>query len=257
MSQTNLYGLMLVGWFILLAVAELLWRPRGAERAVSSDNRLVTNFGLAMLILSVGALFPLAGIASSAFAQRLDVGLARHIGLPWIAIFALLLISDSFAGYWAHRLMHRAPLLWRVHRVHHADELVDVSTSLRNHPLEMVVTLPTSAMVILAVGAPVSAVAILQTLLVGSAIWQHADIALPQRIDRALSIVFVTQRVHRTHHSPDRAKHDSNYGELLTIWDRLFGTFGWAEGREPAGLNRQIAAPDKLLQQIWSPVYGT
>lgn len=256
MSQTNLFGLVLVGWFFLLALAELLWRPEGAQRAVSSDRRLVTNFGLAILILSTSALFPLAGIASSVFAQRFDMGLARHVALPWIAIFTLLLIGDSFVAYWTHRLMHRAPLLWRVHRVHHADELVDISTSLRNHPLEMLVTLPTSAFVILAVGAPVSAVAILQTLLVGSAIWQHADIALPQRIDRALSIVFVTQRVHRMHHSPERAKHDSNYGELLIVWDRLFGSFTSGRRRERVGLDDQVARPDRLIQQIWSPVYN-
>jgi sterol desaturase/sphingolipid hydroxylase (fatty acid hydroxylase superfamily) len=255
-SRSALLGLALVGWFVLLALAELRWRPKGAEILVSSNSRLVTNFGFAILILSAGALFPLAGIASSVFAQRLDVGLARHAALPWIAIFALLLLADSFVAYWAHRLMHGTSLFWRVHRVHHADQQVDVSTSLRNHPLELLVTMPASTLVILAVGAPVSAVAVLQTLLVGSAIWQHADIALPQRLDRALSILIVTQRVHRMHHSPERAMHDSNYGELLIIWDRLFGTFTSGRERERVGLDDQVARPDRLFQQIWSPVHA-
>ena len=256
MSGNALLGLGLAVWFGLLALAELRWRPAGAEIPVSSDSRLVTNFGLAILILSVSALFPLARIGSSIVAQRLDAGLARHADLPWIAIFALLLFADSFVGYWVHRLMHGTSLLWRLHRVHHADQQVDVSTSLRNHPLELLITMPASTLVILAVGAPASAVVVLQTLLVGSAIWQHADITLPRRLDHALSTVIVTQRVHRMHHSPDRAKHDRNYGELLIIWDRLFGTFDWTEGREAVGLDCQIAAPDRLLQQIWSPVYG-
>jgi sterol desaturase/sphingolipid hydroxylase (fatty acid hydroxylase superfamily) len=152
---------------------------------------------------------------------------------------------------------HRTPLLWRLHRVHHADNAVDLSTSYRNHPLELLITLPVSAAVVLIVGIPQSIVVITQTLLVGVTLWQHADIALPRRLDRALSWVIVTPRLHRLHHNPERATHDSNYGELLTLWDRLFGTFNRTAGRCEVGLDDQVARPDRLLQQIWSPVYGS
>jgi sterol desaturase/sphingolipid hydroxylase (fatty acid hydroxylase superfamily) len=256
MSHYALLGLAPAGFFALLAVAELLWGPRGTARSPLNDNRLVTNFGLAALILATGALFPVARVGSSALAQQLDIGLARHFAMPWFVIFMLLLLVDSLVGYWVHRIMHRTPLLWRVHRVHHADQEVDVSTSLRNHPLELVVTMPASAVVIFITGAPVSAVVVLQTLLVASAIWQHADIALPRRLDRALSMVIVTQRVHRLHHNPERATHDSNYGELLIVWDRLFGTFKPGGTRRPVGLDDQVARPDRLFQQIWSPVHS-
>jgi sterol desaturase/sphingolipid hydroxylase (fatty acid hydroxylase superfamily) len=255
-SQNAFAGLALVGWFALLATVELLWRPRDQACESNIDSRLVTNFGLAALILSAGALFPLASLGSSVFAEQLDVGIARHIAMPWVALFALTIIVDSFIAYWAHRLMHATPLFWRVHRVHHADRQVDVSTSLRNHPLELLVTLPASAVAVLITGAPVSIIVAMQTLLTGTAIWQHADFALPQRLDRALSLVIVTQRVHRLHHAPDRVTHDSNYGELLIIWDRLFGTYNPADKREPVGLENQVASPDRLLQQIWSPVHA-
>jgi sterol desaturase/sphingolipid hydroxylase (fatty acid hydroxylase superfamily) len=255
-SQNALLGLVLIGWFVTLALAEVFWRPRGAELAKHSDGRLLTNFGLAALILLASAIFPLATIGTSIGAERFNLGIARHIAMPWLIAFALLLLLDSFATYWAHRLMHRTKLLWRVHRVHHSDNEVDISTSLRNHPLELLVTIPAATVAVIIAGAPVSAVVALRTLLIGSAIWQHADVALPRRVDRAVSLVMVTQRVHRLHHNPARSTHDSNYGEFLTLWDRLFGTFRPGGGRERVGLDDQVARPDRLLQQIWSPVYG-
>jgi sterol desaturase/sphingolipid hydroxylase (fatty acid hydroxylase superfamily) len=85
---------------------------------------------------------------------------------------------------------------------------------------------------------------------------RHADVDLPPRLDRALAWMIVTPRVHRLHHNPEREHHDSNYGELLTLWDQLFGTYDRTEGRRPVGLDGQVAAPDRLLEQIWSPVYS-
>ena len=220
-----------------------------------NDRRLVTNFGLAVFILFAGSLFPLAKLSASAVGQSLGIGLTRLVAMPWLWVLALALVSETFANYWVHRLMHRAPLLWRIHRVHHADNAVDVSTSYRNHPLELLVTLPVSAAVVLILGTPASIVIANQTLLMGVTLWQHADIALPPHLDRALGWLIVTPRLHRLHHNPERATHDSNYGELLTLWDRLFGTFNKTEGRGRVGLDDQVAPPDRLLQQIWSPVY--
>jgi sterol desaturase/sphingolipid hydroxylase (fatty acid hydroxylase superfamily) len=163
---------------------------------------------------------------------------------------------DSFAVYWVHRLMHVAPLLWRAHRVHHTDSLVDVSTSLRNHPLELIVVLPASAAVILVVGAPPSVVIVAQTISMAATIWQHADIAVPASLDRMLSLIIVTPRLHRLHHSPDRRLHDRNYGELITLWDRIFGTFSQHGGRLRVGLDGQAVPADGLLAQLWSPRFA-
>lgn len=245
----------LLGWFVLLAVIEVA-AARGKNREPTSDGRLVTNFGLTAAIFLVGSLLPLTNLAASVIGRSFGTGLAGLIALPWMAILILTLITQTFALYWAHRLMHRLPLFWRVHRVHHADDSVDVSTSFRNHPLELAVTLPVSAAAVLAVGSPPSVVIAAQTVLSAVTIWQHADITLPSRIDRALGWVIVTPRLHRLHHNPERATHDTNYGELLTLWDRLFGTFNGSRGRRSVGLEDQVARPDRLLQQIWSPVYS-
>ena len=240
---------------VFLALAEA-WSGTGTREG-ASDRRLLTNFSFTAMVFAAGALFPIARVGASAAAQSLDIGLLRGAHWPWITIFAVALLAETFAAYWAHRITHQTPLLWRLHRVHHADGAVDLSTSFRNHPLELIVTLPVSAAVVLLVGTPQSVVIAVQTMLAGVTLWQHADIALPQRLDRALGWVIVTPRVHRVHHNPARATHDSNYGELFTLWDRLFGTFNGAEGRGRVGLDRQVARPDRLFQQIWSPVYGS
>lgn len=247
-------GLVLLGWVIFLALAEA-WSGSGAgEKA--NDQRLFTNFSFTIFIFTAAALFPLTKLAASSVAQSLNVGFFRSTHWPWFAVLVVAILAESLANYWAHRITHQTPLLWRLHRVHHADNAVDLSTSFRNHPLELLITLPVSAAVVLVLGTPPSVIVVTQTLLACATLWQHADIALPHRLDRVLSWVVITPRLHRIHHNPERATHDSNYGELFTFWDRLFGTFNREEGRRPVGLESQVAAPDRLLQQMWSPVYG-
>jgi sterol desaturase/sphingolipid hydroxylase (fatty acid hydroxylase superfamily) len=247
--------LALLGWFILLAFAEVAWSAKdGVPNRRSGDSRLLTNFGLTALNVAAGALVPVARITSSLVGDRFGLGIAHLVPLPWMAVFALLLLLDSFAGYWVHRLMHATPLLWRVHRVHHADSAVDVSTSLRNHPFELLLTLPVSSLVVLLVGAPVSAVLAVQTVVVAATIWQHADIALPRRVDRVLAAAIFTPRLHRLHHNPERAIHDSNFGESIILWDWMFDTLNRSEGRWPVGLGDLERRPDHLLDQIWSPL---
>jgi sterol desaturase/sphingolipid hydroxylase (fatty acid hydroxylase superfamily) len=247
--------LALLGWFILLAFAEVTWSAKdGVPNRRSGDSRLLTNFGLTALNVAAAALVPVARVTSSLVGDRFGFGIAHLVPLPWIATFALLFLLDSFAGYWVHRLMHATPLLWRVHRVHHADTAVDVSTSLRNHPFELLLTVPVSSLVVLLVGAPVSAVLAVQTVVVAATIWQHADIALPRRVDRMLAAAIFTPRLHRLHHNPQRAIHDSNFGESIILWDWMFGTLNRSEGRRPVGLGDLERRPDHLLDQIWSPL---
>jgi sterol desaturase/sphingolipid hydroxylase (fatty acid hydroxylase superfamily) len=246
-----------LAWFVLLAIAEVIWASQGREQDKrTGDARLLTNFGLTALILAASALLPVARITSSDLAGRLHLGVANLVQLPWLAAFALLLIVDSLAAYWVHRLMHATPVLWRVHRVHHADTAVDVSTSLRNHPLELLATVPVASLVVLLTGAPVSVVLGVQAAGIAAAIWQHADISLPARVDRALATTIFTPRLHRLHHNPERAVHDSNFGETIVLWDWLFGTLNRGEGRRPVGLKGQSLRPDHLLDQIWSPLFA-
>ena len=249
-------GLVLIGWFALLAGFEVYCARRSPRRETSSDQRLLTNFALGTVNFAVGFVLPIASLGASVAVQSLGLGIAPRLGLSWGAMLALLLAVDSFAIYAIHRLMHRVPLLWRIHRVHHADATVDVSTTLRNHPLELLVSLPTSAIVVIVVGATPPVIVAAQTISLCSTLLQHADIDYSPRLERVLAWVIVTPRVHRLHHNPARHFHDSNYGELVTLWDRLLGTYNKAEARMPVGLEGQVAAPDHLLEQIWSPVYN-
>ena len=249
MDQNALIGLALIGWFVALAIAETLFAPKAAER--SRDGRLFTNFTFMALVLFISAVLPLSIAVSSAGA--LKIGIGHHVALPWIVSFALTVLCVTFASYWAHRLMHKTPVLWRIHRVHHADSSVDVSTSLRNHPLELLVTVPASALGVLIAGPAVSVVVASQTLMVAAAIWDHADFRLPRHIERALSIFIFTPRLHRVHHNPERRLHDTNFGELIVLWDWLFGTLTLTEERGRVGLDHQIADPDRILDQLLSP----
>ena len=252
MRFSAILDLSLVVLFMLLAWAEVGMASARRPQATSGDARLATNFGLAILILTVLNLLPAAKIAASFVAQDQFAGLTAE--WPWLLALIAFVLADSFAGYWLHRLLHSVSALWRIHRIHHADRAVDISTSLRNHPLELLVALPVSALVIVVIGAPPSAVIVSQTIMVAAALFQHADLELCW-LERILGPWLVTPATHRLHHSPDRATHDGNYGDFITLWDRLFGTFSRSEGRGRVGLEGQVARADHLLEQILSPVY--
>jgi sterol desaturase/sphingolipid hydroxylase (fatty acid hydroxylase superfamily) len=255
MNPNAVLSLALLGWFVALAIAEAAaGRDSPRSAAPDDDARLVTNFGFTALIFLIGTILPLTNVAAAASAKGLRIGLANQVAISWLVILALTLVGQTFGAYWIHRLLHHSPLLWRIHRVHHADRAVDVSTSLRNHPLELLVTAPVSALVILAIGAPISVVAVSQTIIVAATIWEHAEISLPPRIDRALATVVITPRLHRLHHDPERATHDTNFGTIFTIWDRLFGTLRVMGGGGKVGLEDQVARPDYFIDQIRSPL---
>jgi sterol desaturase/sphingolipid hydroxylase (fatty acid hydroxylase superfamily) len=256
MHRETAVQLSLVGLFIVLALLELAFRHPDEPHEQSGDGRLLTNFGLTGLGLVLGGLFPLARIGSSLVSQRFGIGVGNFGHLPWTAILLATLLLDSLVSYWAHRLMHSIPLLWRVHRVHHADTAVDVSTSLRNHPLELLVTVPASALVVIVIGASPSVILAIQSTLIAAALWQHADLALPPALDRALSAAIVTPRLHRVHHSRERDHHDRNFGDSIILWDRLFGTFDDTAIGQAVGLENQRARADHLIDQLCSPLYS-
>ena len=245
--------LALLVWFVFLAAAEFVSARKRQDTEPVGNGRLITNFSLGISVMLVSGFQPLAKVGSSLVGHALGPGPQQLLDWPWVAVLAFLLLAESFASYWTHRAMHAVPAFWRIHRVHHADNTVDVSTSLRHHPLELAVTLPASALVILAIGAPVSAVVASQTIMVAASIFQHADIAFP-RLERHLAPWLVTPAIHRLHHSPERRLHDSNYGDLIIFWDRLFGTFNRDALRLRVGLDNQLSRPDDLLEQILSPV---
>ncbi|MGR3636380.1 MAG: sterol desaturase family protein [Shimia sp.] len=168
---------------------------------------------------------PLLAIGAALDAQTRGWGLLNQIQLPdWIAVFLALLIFD-FAIWLQHLITHKIPLLWRLHRVHHADPDLDVTTAIRFHPVEIALSMGLKIGLVYALGAPPLAVLIFEILLNATALFTHSNIRLPIALDRIMRLVLVTPDMHRVHHSVHRDEHDSNYGFALSIWDRTLGTY--------------------------------
>jgi sterol desaturase/sphingolipid hydroxylase (fatty acid hydroxylase superfamily) len=164
------------------------------------------------------------GFAAAAWAAAAGVGLLNVLSAPPLAAFAATLLALDLVSYAWHRANHRVRLLWRFHRVHHADASFHVSTALRFHPGELLMALPVKLAAILLLGAPPAAVLLFEVVFGIANVLEHGDFDLPRRLERALARVFVTPALHRRHHSTERAERDRNFGTIFSIWDRLART---------------------------------
>src|SRR5262249_50061850 len=152
-------------------------------------------------------------------------GLLQAAAAPaWLAVAATVLALDLVSYLW-HRANHAVPVLWRFHRVHHADPALHVSTALRFHPGEILLSAPVRLAAIAALGAPLAGVVAFESLFGAMNALEHARVELPSRIERALSLVLVTPALHRFHHSVVQSEHDSNYATTFSVWDRLGRSF--------------------------------
>jgi sterol desaturase/sphingolipid hydroxylase (fatty acid hydroxylase superfamily) len=188
-------------------------------------GRVLTNLALMAITLALGLTLNITLVLGSAYIEERDLGVLQLAGLGAIPAFAVSLLTLDLATYAAHRLMHRTPALWRVHLVHHIDPAVDATTAFRQHPLEGILRFSFIAATAWTVGA--SPVAIAAYRLLGSlnSILEHANMRVPRTLDRVLVRFWVTPDMHKVHHSRDRAETDSNYANLFSFIDRLFGTY--------------------------------
>lgn len=213
-----------LGIFLLMITWEY-WRPRRALR-VGRKQRWPVNLGLAALNMALMRV-TLGGLAylAASHAQAQGWGLLNWVAAPgWLAAAGTLLLLD-FAIYGQHILMHKWPLLWRLHQVHHADLDFDATTAVRFHPLEIMVSMLYKAGWILLLGADPLAVIAFEIILNGAATFNHGNVYIAPEIDRKLRWLLVTPDMHRIHHSTRRAEMDSNYGFSIALWDRLCGTY--------------------------------
>lgn len=210
--------------FVMMALSEVL-APR-RPLSVSRLQRWASNISLLILnSLLLRLLFPAAAVGIAYTAAEAGWGLFNQVNLPyWFEVILAVLLLD-LAIYLQHLLMHRVPLLWRLHRVHHADLDIDLTTGSRFHTLEILVSMLIKAAVIFILGPALLAVLIFEALLSGMALFNHANVRLPGTIDRLLRLLLITPDVHRVHHSILRHETNSNYGFNLSIWDRAFGTY--------------------------------
>ncbi|MDZ7712336.1 MAG: sterol desaturase family protein [Rhodovibrio sp.] len=209
---------------ILLALGELLIPARQGARAL--DRRWSTNIGLYLLnMLLHRFLGPVLAVVVGYGALAGDVGVFAWLAVPALpAIVAGILLLDLWK-YVEHRLMHAVPLLWRLHLVHHSDTDVDFTTAERHHPLEVVIGTVGFVAVTVVFAIPPLAIALYALIATIVAVFSHANIQVGRALDRPLSWVIVTPAVHNVHHSAERAETDSNFGLMMTLWDRLFGTY--------------------------------
>ena len=216
------------GAFAAVFVAMALWERIAPRRALAASRPVRWLNNLAVLALGAGLtrlVAPAAVVGAAIVAQRQGWGLFNLVAVPpLLAAAASILLLDLTV--WAqHLAMHKVPALWRLHRMHHADVDIDVTTGLRFHPLEILLSLAIKAAAAVALGAPPLAVLAFEVLLNATAIFNHANARLPPALDRVLRWILVTPDMHRVHHSWERIETDSNYGFNLPWWDRLFRTY--------------------------------
>ena len=177
---------------------------------------------------------------------------------PAVEIIATILIMD-FAIWAQHLITHKVPILWRLHRVHHADVDIDVTTAIRFHPVEIAISMLLKIGLVYLIGPAALAVVLFEIILNGTAMFNHANIKLPLGIDRVVRLFLVTPDMHRVHHSVHRAEHDSNYGFSLSIWDRIFGTYiaqpDAGHDDMAIGLEWQDERPSKLWWSLALPFF--
>ena len=168
---------------------------------------------------------PTGAVGFALFAEAHGLGLFKVVALPaWLEMVLALLTLD-LAIYLQHRLFHYAPVLWRLHRMHHADLDVDVTTGARFHPFEILLSLGIKFVVIVTFGAPALSVLVFEILLNATSMFNHSNVRVSQAIERVLRCLVVTPDMHRVHHSVVRRETDSNFGFNFPWWDRLFGTY--------------------------------
>lgn len=226
-----------VGIFLGLFAALAVWERVSPMRAMVEDRprRWTTNWALSILDTAmVQIVFGAAAVGAALDASARGWGLFGAVDWPLWAEIAIVFVALDLAIWFQHWLMHQVPVLWRVHRVHHADRDIDVTTAIRFHPVEIALSMLFKIGLVYALGAPAIAVIVFEVVLNGAAMFNHANLRLPRAVDRVLRILIVTPDMHRVHHSTDRAEHDTNYGFNLSIWDRLFGTYT----DQPAGGHR-------------------
>ena len=217
-----------LGFFFGVFAAMAAWELAAPRRQLTQSKavRWYSNLGIVVLNTVLARIvFPLAPVAVAIVAAERGWGIFNVIDIPpGLAIVAAVVILD-FAIYLQHVMVHAVPMLWRLHRMHHADLDFDVTTGARFHPVEILLSIAIKMAVIVLIGAAPVAVLIFEVVLNATSMFNHSNVALPLGLDRVLRLFVVTPDMHRVHHSELPFETNSNFGFNLPWWDRLFGTY--------------------------------
>ncbi|MBZ0163100.1 MAG: sterol desaturase family protein [Notoacmeibacter sp.] len=257
-----------MGFFLGILLVMAGWEvaaPR-RRREIPRLIRWSNNFAVVVVdTLLVRLTFPVAAVGLAVVAADRGWGLFNVFSVPaWLAIIASVAVLD-LAIYLQHVMFHAVPALWRLHRMHHADLEFDVSTGLRFHPVEILLSMGIKLAVVAVLGPPVIAVLIFEVLLNGTAMFNHSNVRLPVALDRILRLFVVTPDMHRVHHSIHPSETNSNFGFNLPWWDRLLGTYraqprdgheAMTIGIEQFRTRRDLWLDRMLIQPILGPASG-
>ncbi len=210
--------------FILLACGEFFFPL--AKRKCTRLRQWFINLSIVIIdTILLKLLLPLLAVGVAQYAAEHSLGVFNIIAMPaWLTIILSLLLLDLLI-YGQHVLMHNLPLLWKLHRMHHTELGLDVSSAVRFHPLEILLSMLIKMLFVLLMGIPVAAVILFEVLLNALALFNHSNLKLNKRLDALLRSCFVTPEVHWVHHSQIVKETNSNYGFNLIIWDKLFATY--------------------------------
>lgn len=253
-----------LGMLALMALWELAAPKR--RREIPRVIRWTNNLALVLVdTMLLRLTFPILAVGLAVVAEDRGWGLLNALDAPlWLGIVVSMLALD-LAIYLQHVMFHAVPALWRLHRMHHADLEFDATTGLRFHPVEILLSMGVKLAVVAALGPPAVAVLLFEIVLNASALFNHANIHLPGRVDRVLRWIIVTPDMHRVHHSIVPAETNSNFGFNLPWWDRLLGTYrsqpaaghiGMTIGIEQFRTRRDLWLDRMLVQPLKGPASG-
>ena len=216
------------GFFFGILIIMFFWEVFAPRRPLTTSKitRWISNLGMVTIdSIIVRLLFPAALAGVAIFAQRRGWGLFNQFELSDLSkiIFSVLILD--LAIYLQHVMFHSAPILWRLHMVHHSDMDIDVTTGVRFHPIEIILSMGIKMMTVILIGAPPASVLIFEIILNGTSMFNHGNVRYPRWIDSFLRLLVVTPEMHRVHHSTIRWETNSNLGFNFPWWDRLFGTY--------------------------------
>jgi sterol desaturase/sphingolipid hydroxylase (fatty acid hydroxylase superfamily) len=236
---------------LALGLALERWRPHARLRPAWGTNLGIFAVGTLVTTAVCGA----CGFAVAAWAGDHGLGLLSGLGAgPWLAAGVGLLGLDAVSYLW-HRANHRVPLLWRFHQVHHADASFHVTTALRFHPGELLLALPVRLAAILALGVPPQGVLVFELVFGVANLLEHGNFDLPRRLEPAVQRLFITPALHRAHHVARWGELDTNFGTVLSAWDRLGRTLRTSDGdrRVTTGLPDRVGSPPLLAESLLLP----
>lgn len=260
--------LLRVGFFFAVLAVMAAWELYAPRRRTEIPRllRWGSNLGIVALnTLLLRLAFPLLAVGLAVVAEQQGWGLLNTLDLPWwLAIVAAVLVFDLII-YLQHVMFHAVPMLWRLHRMHHADLEFDVTTGLRFHPVEILLSMGLKLAVVAALGPPAVAVLIFEVLLNATSQFNHGNVRLPRWLDRRLRWFVVTPEMHRVHHSIYPDETNSNFGFNLPWWDRLLGTYrdqprdgheAMTIGIEQFRTRRDLRLDQMLIQPVRGPASG-